>query len=157
MPKPMPRAGTGLADLAERPQIWAMTTRAQVDTAYKAMKAALGAFPPPDEIPANWVPPLPLDPEHLATCTLTAKYIATQLGGEVWGYQHDKNPTAVLGKWELGHDFALIDGRFLVDWWATEYGSKVAEHPGVLDLADPVDAARVRSWYGEKIRWVQVV
>ena len=133
-----------------------MATRAQVDAAYRTMKAALDLFPPPDEIPAGWVPPLPLDPEHLATCTLTARHIAGQLGGEVWGYQHDENPTAVLGKWEFGHDFALVDGRYLIDWWATEYGSEVNDHPGVLDLANPTDARRAAIWYGERALWVRL-
>ena len=133
-----------------------MTSRAQIDAAYQAMRVALEQFPPPDEIPAGWAPPLPIDPEHLATCTLTAEYIAGQLGGEVWGYQHDQNPSALLGKWEFGHDFALVGGRYIIDWWATEYGSEVGGHPGILDLAQPTDAARARAWYGDPACWVRV-
>lgn len=120
------------------------------------MSRSLALFPPPDEIPLDWVPPLPLDPHHLATCTQTAAYIAAQLGGEVWGYEYADNPEALLGKWEFGHDFALIDGRFIVDWWATEYGSEPIDHPGVLDLTDATDGARAAAWYGRREQWIRV-
>ena len=119
------------------------------------LTAALAEFPPPDEIPAGWSPPAAylLDPEHLASCTLTARWLAERLGGVVMGYQHDNNPTARLGEVEFGHDFAFIDRRWIVDWWATEYGTGTEGHPGVLDLADPHEAAPVRDYYGDQACW----
>lgn len=129
--------------------------RRQIDAEFARVSRALAAFPSPDEVPAGWVPPAiaPLDPEHLATCTLSARLFAQRLNGAVYGYDHKANPTAIIGRYEFGHDFALIDGHILIDWWATEYGSGTDGHPGVLDLDIAAEAALIRRWYGDRARW----
>lgn len=92
-------------------------------------------------------------PEALGTCTVTATAIARELRGAVYGYHSDDNPTAELGQLEGGHDFAFIDDRFIVDWWATVYPACEPAHPGILDLHNPRHAAWAARWYGPSERW----
>jgi hypothetical protein len=127
---------------------------AEVRRVYAETAAILLTFPPPDEIPEGWEPPLPLDPEHLGTCWVTASYLAHRLHGEVLGYVHAMNPSALIGMLTFGHDFAFIDNRWILDWWATEYMSDTfGRHPGILDLHNPQQAAAAFLWYGDRRRW----
>lgn len=94
-----------------------------------------------------------LDQEAIGTCTLTAAWLAEAGGGAVMGYWATDNPAAEIGAIEGGHDFALLAGRFIVDWWATEYAATSLPHPGVLDLDDPADTERVSRFYGPRGAW----
>lgn len=89
---------------------------------------------------------------RVSTCTNTAVYLAERLNGDVFGYSTDDNPLAKMGKDEGGHDFALIDERWLVDFWAQD----TYEQPWLYDLQDPDEAEVVAELYGNMDLWVQM-
>ncbi len=82
-------------------------------------------------------------------CTNTAVYLADRLGGEVYGYSIEDNPEAKVGEAEFGHDFALIDKRWLVDFWAKD----TYQLPDLYDLRDPAESLEVRRQYGDPSKW----
>jgi hypothetical protein len=88
--------------------------------------------------------------EHeTSNCTACARIIVGRFGGEVRGYCHADNPTAGVGKWEFGHDFAITSDRFLVDPWLFHYYGE----PPVLDLDVPTDRAEALARYGREENW----
>lgn len=83
-------------------------------------------------------------------CTTCAGYVQMELGrGEVWGYEHSRNPTARLGQFEGGHDFLIVDNKFLVDTWGVN--SEVRLPQPVLHLVR--DAEIIRAFYGDPDTW----
>lgn len=87
-------------------------------------------------------------------CTNCARYICATFGGVVVGYATQDNPSAVLGVGIDGHDFAIVEGRFLVDLWAVD--TEMASTRYVHDLEDVADRAAVERLYGDPDRWVEV-
>lgn len=85
---------------------------------------------------------------RLSTCTTTANWLADRLGGEVVGYFSDDNPTAELGSIEGGHDFVLVDGRYIVDWWAKDIGYAKRR---VYDVSK--DKGIISKLYGDPAAW----
>jgi hypothetical protein len=86
-----------------------------------------------------------------AICAHGALYLQALIGGVLVGYRHDDNPTALLGEAEGGHDFLIVDGRYVVDLWGCDYDGRVPD--GVLDLQDPAEAALVARLYGDRECW----
>jgi hypothetical protein len=94
--------------------------------------------------------------EHWARCTFWARGVEAALGADrvkVIGFSNDENPTAEISKPIFGHDFALVDERFIVDGWAKYVASHVGAQPGVYDLDDEKDADVVRFLYGDRDCW----
>lgn len=85
----------------------------------------------------------------IGRCTDTSVWLADRLDGVVYGYLHKENPDAELGRAEFGHDFVVVDDRWLVDWWAFDTYQK----RDLYDLRDPQDATLVRKLYGPMERW----
>ena len=83
-----------------------------------------------------------------AVCTDWARWLSGFLGGEVVGYADLDNPGTLLGE-SGGHDFLLIQGRWIVDGWAYE----IYDLPVVHDLADPGQAEEIRRLYGDPKTW----
>lgn len=82
-------------------------------------------------------------------CTSTSVYLASRLGGDVYGYSIENNPDAIVGKEEFGHDFTVIGDRYLVDFWARD----TYQHRDLYDLWDPEDRDLVRKMYGDRKKW----
>lgn len=82
-------------------------------------------------------------------CTNTAVYMADKLGGVVYGYSIDENPEAKVGEAEFGHDFAVVDDRWLVDFWAKD----TYRLPDLYDFDDPAEKMEVRRLYGDPALW----
>lgn len=82
-------------------------------------------------------------------CTDAAIYLADRLDGEVHGYQIEDNPEALVGSFEGGHDFAVVDKRWLVDFWAKD----TYQLPDLYDMADPLESIEVRRQYGDPSKW----
>ena len=88
--------------------------------------------------------------EHeTGNCTACARIITDRFGGEVRGYYHAHNPTAVVGEVEGGHDFAVTADRFLVDPWLFHY---YGESP-VLDMSVSEDRTEALARYGPEENW----
>ena len=83
-------------------------------------------------------------------CTTTAEYVAQKHGGEVFGYAAEDDDDERVGASTGGHDFALIDGRYIVDWWAKSYESEPRD---IVDLQDPEQRAYALEKYGDRSGW----
>ena len=88
-------------------------------------------------------------------CTGFALTIQEKLGDrvKVWGFYADDNPGTVWDRLADGHDFAVIDDRFIVDPFATEFE---AEGTGIYDLEDAEDRSEILRIYGDQENWTIV-
>ena len=89
-------------------------------------------------------------------CTDYAAYIFKTLPGrvQIWGFANEDNPAARISieEWHPGgHDFALVDERFIVDPWPRLVACTMEDM--VFDLADEKDAMRALELYGPKTSW----
>jgi GNAT superfamily N-acetyltransferase len=96
----------------------------------------------------------PVSQDSIGICTSTARHLANKLGGRVMGYADAHRVGAAVGEGdgEGGHDFAVIDGRYIGDWWANSYG----EHPDLHDMQDPGQHQEIRRLYGDPSKWVEM-
>ena len=87
-----------------------------------------------------------------ALCTSSASQVARQFDGLVFGYYSSDNPTAQIGlPNHEGHDFALIAGRWLVDYWAWHVeGLGVTP---IFNLSIDADRATATHLYGPTTKW----
>lgn len=87
-------------------------------------------------------------------CSVTARYLAYQLDGEVAGYFFDENPRATLGREQCrGHDFCLTS-NWVLDYWGGVFASiprDLPEHPLVLHRTDDHDL--IEHYYGQEQYW----
>jgi hypothetical protein len=93
------------------------------------------------------------DDSASAECTNWARQVAKSLPGRttIMGFSSAANPTAIQG-WD-GHDFAVVDDRYIVDGWLKAlYGADQT----VFDLQDPSDAEAIAHFYGNPGEWVNV-
>jgi hypothetical protein len=100
---------------------------------------------------------LPPEINSSVICSDMALYVAQEMGGEVWGYWNIDNPTAQAAPDSagyIGHDFALVGGRFIVDIWARDV--EMTATRAVFDLEDPADATEIRRLYGERQAWESI-
>lgn len=65
----------------------------------------------------------------------------------IMGYNADDNPTAVVGEAEGGHDFLVVDNKWIVDfWYEANYDEK-------FPLLLPIE--RAAEYYGDRSTWVE--
>ena len=82
-------------------------------------------------------------------CTHSAAYVLHTLGkGEIWG--SSDSPGAAI---ELvgGHDWAIIDRRYIVDPWLHTFTGESDQL--VFDLKNPADKEAILHWYGLPSTW----
>lgn len=92
------------------------------------------------------------DGSACAICTASARRVALQFGGLIFGYQSAGNPTASIGLPSIGgHDFALIGDRWLVDYWAWRVVGILTEP--IQDLSTGEGRAAARMLYGLMSAW----
>jgi hypothetical protein len=73
---------------------------------------------------------------------------------QIFGFLNEENPDCEIVQRSLhpgGHDFAIVDQRWLVDPWVRLVRSAYQEI--VYDLHDATDAVLVRSRYGSREKW----
>lgn len=86
-------------------------------------------------------------------CTGFACEIEDRLGKDrvqVVGYDMNDNPSSAISQVADGHDFAIVDNRYIVDPWVRDVESM---GDGVYDMMDPADRMKVREMYGEPATW----
>jgi len=95
-------------------------------------------------------------PEHgspFAICTLACQWISQSLSDvKILGYWSDDNPTATVGVSEGGHDFVILNDRYLLDFWYKL--TYEPEHPVYLDIH--TDRELITQLYGEPKTWMNV-
>lgn len=90
-------------------------------------------------------------------CTGYARTIRSIFGPkrtELRGFMTWNNPESKIGQDCEGHDFAIVDGRFIVDPWAAQV--ETYDRIGVFDLKNKRTAARVRKLYGDPAKWRRI-
>lgn len=96
---------------------------------------------------------IPTHLEDVTQCTQFARYVVSQVGGVVVGYSIDlqNDSEDKIGYWCLGHDFAIVEGNYLIDLWARDVNCCL--NRAVFDLQDPVDKALIEELYVSQDRW----
>jgi hypothetical protein len=88
-------------------------------------------------------------------CTDSAMKVAKALRGRVVGYSALRNRSALVGMGFCeGHDFALIGGRFIVDYWAFRVARLIPK--AVFDLNSREDRALATRFFGREKCWEDV-
>lgn len=102
-------------------------------------------------------------------CTGFACRILQRLGHDrvkIFGFLDDENPGTAAGKMRGGHDFAVVDDRYIVDPWIVEvYNGNITTpmdegldqltDQGVFDMNDPEDQKLIKIIYGPKENWTR--
>ncbi len=73
---------------------------------------------------------------------------------QIFGFENVNNPDCEFAQQRLhpgGHDFAIVEERWLIDPWVRLVRGAYQEI--VYDLQDPVDAALVTKRYGKRENW----
>ena len=99
------------------------------------------------------------------TCTGFAVEIFQRNMGcaKIYGFDSEENPTSMIAALAGGHDFAVLEDRYIVDPWLTEVESgEITIHGGmvvpvngqlVFDLNDPEDEKIITELYGDRSKW----
>ena len=69
----------------------------------------------------------------------------------IYGFFEEDNPESEIAKTAGGHDFAVIDHRYIVDPWAT--GIECLYEPTALDIRSKRHKTIVEKFYGPVSRW----
>lgn len=92
------------------------------------------------------------DGGHAALCGDCAHYIRSrEINTAIYGFWSKENPTWAGAGLVDGHDFAVVDERYIVDPWILE--TEALSHRAVFDLLDPSHATEVRRLYGDRSKW----
>lgn len=93
-------------------------------------------------------------------CTNYAHHVRKVMGDmgcevDVVGFANEDNPTsrcAIEGFHPEGHDFAIVNDRYLIDPWVRLVAA--VEEQIFYDLNDPADAAKASAIYGPRECWL---
>jgi N12 class adenine-specific DNA methylase len=97
------------------------------------------------------------DGSSATICTDYAEQIRKKLEGhevQIVGLANENNPDCAVVReaWHPGgHDFAIVDHRWLIDPWARLVGAYREQI--VYDLRDPEDTRKVAEIYGDPLKW----
>ncbi|MFK5947229.1 MAG: hypothetical protein QM500_00475 [Methylococcales bacterium] len=93
------------------------------------------------------------DGNQMGNCTNCAKYVISSVGrGEIYGFLVEHNPiTHEMINISGGHDFAIIDERYIVDPWISLYTGH--ETQTVYDMQLEKDHEKITEIYGNPSNW----
>ena len=112
--------------------------------------ARSGAIPEHDSGEGSVFP----DGSLAVRCTSWATYARRALGSraKLYGFFCQDNPSATaMARLADGHDFAVIDDRWIIDGWLFDVEGELSEP--MIDLRDPANAELVRGFYGDPATW----
>lgn len=94
------------------------------------------------------------DGNYWAICTTWAAYVRRLEGprAKLYGIDSDSVPESEIVDFYGGHDFAVVDDRFIVDGWSVNVHG--FSRTAVFDLLDPADASVIRQLFGDPSRWL---
>lgn len=85
-------------------------------------------------------------------CTDYAIWARDVLGrGMIFGFFNHTNPGTKTGQHSGGHDFLVVDERFIVDLWLREVVQWTDQV--VFDLQSEADREAIREFYGDQSGW----
>jgi hypothetical protein len=73
---------------------------------------------------------------------------------KILGFSADENPDSSVAAVAGGHDFALLDDRYIVDPWIRDV--EAMSQQTVFDIQNPEDAAKIAELYGPQKAWQRV-
>lgn len=92
------------------------------------------------------------DGGRAASCYDCASYIRSlEPNTEIYGFWSRENTGWAGAILQDGHDFAVVDRRYIVDPWIVE--TEHLSDRAVFDLKNPADHAEVRRLYGDRRSW----
>jgi hypothetical protein len=95
------------------------------------------------------------DGGYASNCYDCASYIRSrEPGAAVFGFFSRDNPTWAGAQLVDGHDFVIVQGRYIVDPWIVE--TEHLSDRSVFDIERIEDAAEITRLYGRSDRWVLV-
>lgn len=73
----------------------------------------------------------------------------------VVGYLHEDNEGSKISEEHGGHDFVILDDRYIIDGWLTGVSLEQSDRltPGVYDLENDDDASEIARLYGNRAAW----
>lgn len=92
------------------------------------------------------------DGGRATNCYDYASYIRSlEPNAEIYGFWSRENTGWAGAILQDGHDFAVVDRRYIVDPWIVE--TEHLSDRAVFDLENPADRAEVRRLYGDRRSW----
>lgn len=87
-------------------------------------------------------------------CTNIAKWLKKNFypNAEIMGYHTENNSDAEIGQDAGGHDFILIDNRFIIELWFSQIEEK--DCPILFDLKENPEL--VKKYFGDVDKWEKV-
>lgn len=94
--------------------------------------------------------------EQMGICTNNAHYVAQMLSKDhtvrVFGFLSEDNPVENQEIMDVGgHDFAIVNDRYIVDIWLSVYAGE--SNQAIFDLKDPKDRKLAQQYYGNPEKW----
>ena len=88
------------------------------------------------------------------TCSNWAMYVRRLEGprAKIYGFLAEENALSLIAVGCGGHDFAVVDDRFIVDGWVVNVEG--FSNRAVFDLRDPSDRKIIRELYGPPEIWL---
>lgn len=93
--------------------------------------------------------------DHSAICTSWADDLRERFSEKrvaLFGYDGSLNPDTAVSRIADGHDFAILDGRYIVDGWV-KFVETNLEARGVYDIDDDGDLPEIVRLYGDPSTW----
>ena len=99
------------------------------------------------------------DGTSATVCTNYAMHVLRDLGDRVkiFGFPNERNRNCRVVRDQLhpgGHDFALVDERYIVDPWIRLVACACQQI--CFDLEDEADRAAAADWYGSRKCWTRM-
>lgn len=97
------------------------------------------------------------DGNQTFACTSWAGVVRRALGSRavIVGFAAGDNPASEVSALADGHDFAIVDSRFIVDGWILNV--ECLAKRAVFDLDDPADAPDIERLYGDRKTWAPLL
>jgi hypothetical protein len=95
------------------------------------------------------------DGHEWAFCTNWARYARRFHGRSVklYGFLEEENEASHIAAMAFGHDFAVLNNRYLIDGWARQVSGYASR--SVFDLENDRHLAEVIHLYGEPAHWME--
>lgn len=92
------------------------------------------------------------DGGRASSCSDCAYYIRElESNTAIYGFWSKDNPSWAGAKLQDGHDFAIVEGRYIVDPWIKE--TEGLSKRAVFDLETPADAREINRLFGNPLNW----
>lgn len=125
-----------------------------LDDACEHRSYATDEILPEDDDETDGYCSMPGNAGYAVVCTASALFLQKIVGGKVMGYSMENNPGTSLEHLADGHDFLLVDNRYIVDFWVKKVEGVTDR--AVLDLQRSSDKKIAREMYGLKSNWETV-